>query len=395
MFMKILAKLKINYIILFATAFLVAASIYLSWRSPISRAIKNGGRINALIIGTDWVDYARHSDTLIFISYDPVRRFLDIISIPRDTKYNPDGYNFKRINEVYAFHYRTKKNDKLACGETCNAVEDVLYNGIKISHYAQINYSGFQDLIDLIGGLEIEVDEPMHYDDNAGNLHIHFDPGRHHIDGAKALEYVRYRGQAGDVGRIFRQQRFIKSLLSSWKNPYFLINLPKIVKLLITEVHTNLSTWDMLTAIMELMDLEIKDLRLAQLPGKPKRGYWIPDKQNIIGLLEKIFPSKNAGIFKGTRVRVEVWNAAGVNKLAEKVVWILRKHGYDVIDWGNFSVRQKKTLIKDLTGDLQASQKISDILGCGEVITRYNEKRLIDISVILGEDCKLNNGHTK
>ena len=96
------------------------------------------------------------------------------------------------------------------------------------------------------------------------------------------------------------------------------------------------------------------------------------------------------GITKNSRIRVEVWNAAGVSKLAERVVWILRKNGYDVIDWGNFAVRQKKTIIKDLTGDLESSHRISDIIGCGEVITRYDKKRLIDISVILGEDCRIN-----
>ena len=56
-------------------------------------------------------------------------------------------------------------------------------------------------------------------------------------------------------------------------------------------------------------------------------------------------------------------------------------------------MRQKKTLIKDLTGDLRSAQKVSDIISCGEVVTRYDAKRLIDLSIILGEDCRIGSGN--
>ena len=57
------------------------------------------------------------------------------------------------------------------------------------------------------------------------------------------------------------------------------------------------------------------------------------------------------------------------------------------MDYGNFATRQKRTLIKDLTGNLRAAQKIAELLASGEVVTRYNTKRLIDVSIIIGEDC--------
>jgi anionic cell wall polymer biosynthesis LytR-Cps2A-Psr (LCP) family protein len=65
-----------------------------------------------------------------------------------------------------------------------------------------VDYALFCKAIDAVGGIEIEVEEPMHYDDSAGNLHIHFEPGRYLFNGQKALEYIRYRGNAGDTGRI-------------------------------------------------------------------------------------------------------------------------------------------------------------------------------------------------
>ena len=383
-------KLSINQIILIIFTIIIAGALYFSLTNPIAKAIRDGKRINAVLIGTDWVDYARHSDTLIFISYDPVTRFLDLISIPRDTKFSPKGYNFFKINEVYAFHYRTKKNDHIAAVQVCKAVEELFQNKVEIPYYIQVNYSSFKTFIDLMGGLNVDIEEPMNYDDNAGKLHIHFDQGMNHLNGAKALEYVRFRGKAGDVGRVFRQQLFVKAFLSTWKNPYFLFNTHKIAKLLFKEINTNISAWDFVSGAFDVKDLKIKNVRFSQLPGQPnKRGQWEYDADNLKGLLNKIIPEHDVLPVKNQHVRIEIWNAAGAGKLAEQATWLLRNRGYDVIDWGNFSTRQKKTLIKDLTGDLRSAQRISEILKCGEVVTRYDEKRLIDISVILGEDCKI------
>jgi LCP family protein required for cell wall assembly len=386
-------QLTIEHIILIITAVLTALSISWCWASPVARALRNGTPINGLIIGTDLVDYARHSDTLIFARYVPEEQFLNIISIPRDTHFSPPGYHFRRINEVFAYHYRTKKSDRAACHEVIAAVELLLQNRAVIPFYVQINYASFRTFIDLIGGITVDIDEPMHYDDNAGNLHIHFEPGKQHLNGQQALEYVRYRGKAGDLGRVFRQQRFIKAVLARFKNPVTVLRLPQIVRTVTADIHTNLSFWDLLTAVMELKDLKPADIRLAQLPGEPRGDYWEIDDQNCTGLFDRIFVTTGTPasqtVMVGPRVRVEVWNASGKNKLADRVNWMLRKQGYDVVEWGTISVNQKKSIIKDLTGNLRPAQRIADILQCGEVITRYDARRLVDISVILGEDCVL------
>ncbi|OGS03720.1 MAG: hypothetical protein A2339_07995 [Elusimicrobia bacterium RIFOXYB12_FULL_50_12] len=379
-------KLKPAHIILLATLVLATAAIFLSWRSPLSKAIRNGERINGVIIGTDWVDYARHSDTLIFVSYDPSKRFLDVISIPRDTHFSPAGYNFQKINEVYAYHYRTKKSDKAACHEVMLAVEQLFQDKAAIPYFVRVDYSSFKKFIDLVGGVDLDVEEPMNYDDSWGKLHIHFEPGPQHMNGQKALEYVRYRGAAGDIGRVYRQQRFMKAVVSRFKNPYNLFKLPKITAVLAKEIDTNVSLWDIFSGLIELKDLKVRNIRFAQLPGAPKRNYWEVDIENSAGLMEKIIPSSSTVVSQGPKIRIEVWNASGKNGLAEEISWILRKQGFDVIDWGTFSVRQKKTLIKDLKGDIRSAQRIAEILSCGEVVTRFDERKLVNISVILGED---------
>jgi hypothetical protein len=241
----------------------------------------------------------------------------------------------------------------------------------------------------MIGGITIDIEEPMHYDDNAGNLHIHFEPGPRHLNGREALEYVRYRGAAGDIGREYRQQRFLKAVLSRFKNPLILARLPWIVRMVTADIKTNLTIWDIMAGLMELKDLHSSNIRLAQLPGAPSGAYWEIDAENCAGLFDKIFPSTGTVVADGPRTRVEVWNASGKNRLADRVTWLLRKQGYDVVKWGTLSTLQKKTLIKDLTGNLRSAQKIAGVIACGEVITRYDGKKLVDISVILGEDCNV------
>jgi len=385
-------NIKKEHIILIVISIAIAVSIYFSMTSPIAGAVRDGRPINGLLLGTDWVDYARHSDTLVFVNYNPVNRFLNIVSVPRDTHFTPTGYRFNRINEVYAFNYKHKKDEHFACKQVSSAIEELLGNRVQIPYYLQINYAGFKNFIELIGGVDIDIEESMNYDDNAQNLHIHFEAGKQHLNGAQSLEFVRYRGKAGDIGRVFRQQRFLKAVLLRFRNPLLIMRIPQIANIFFKEVKTNLTVWDLVVCAIELKDLQTKDMRLAQLPGTPRRDLWEVDYDNCSGLFDRILCSTStANAPFGPKVRIEVWNASGKTKLAEKVTWILRKQGFDVINYGTFSTRQKKTLIKDLTGDLRSAQKISEIISCGEVITRYDDKRYVDISVTLGEDCSIKN----
>jgi len=309
--------------------------------------LRSGSPINGILIGTDWVDYARHSDTLVFVNYAPANRFLNIISIPRDTHFSPEGYHFNRINEVYAYNYKTKKDDHYACRQLSLAVEELFAGRVNIPYYVQINYAGFKKFIDLIGGADIEIEEPMNYDDNAQNLHIHFDAGKHHLDGARALEFVRFRGKSGDLGRVFRQQRFLKSVLSKFRNPALIVRIPQIVDIFFREVKTDLSLWDMLVCLIELKDLRTDDICLAQLPGAPRRDLlWQVDSENLQGLFDKILGSTAAAgmapAVTGPKIRLEVWNASGKTKLAEKVTWLLRGQGFDVINYGTYAQPRKK-----------------------------------------------------
>src|SRR5262245_51347165 len=103
--------LKPDGIFLCAIVFCVIVSLIGSALSRVSRALRAGRPLYGLLIGTDWVDNAQHSDTIVFAHYDPSFRTLDLLSIPRDTKVEIPHLRVRKINEVYAYAYRASNRN--------------------------------------------------------------------------------------------------------------------------------------------------------------------------------------------------------------------------------------------------------------------------------------------
>jgi LCP family protein required for cell wall assembly len=386
----LIIMVKIKYVLFTIVIVSILVASYISWRSTVTTSIRCGEHINVLITGTDWVDYSRHADTIIFLSYNPKTRFLDIVSIPRDTKIDLPDIKLHKINQLYTYHYRKTKNHYYALNALTKVVSVLFNNRISIPYFFQVDYALFCKAIDAVGGIEIEVEEPMHYDDSAGNLHIHFEPGRYLFNGQKALEYIRYRGNAGDTGRIYRQQRFLRALIEKVKNPFFIFKLRKLAKMTANKLHTNLSLWDMANLLLEIRHIKLNKIRMALLPGKPYGSVWIVNQFELNHAMDLIVgPEMQPGeAGEGKFPTVEVLNASPHNGAALEVTRKLRDMGFDVIDYRNYSSRQKKTIVIDRVGNLTAAQKIARLLDTQEIFTRYDSRRITGISVIIGEDYK-------
>ncbi|PKM70832.1 MAG: hypothetical protein CVU93_00070 [Firmicutes bacterium HGW-Firmicutes-18] len=377
-----------KYIIFFGIFFFVA--VILTLFNTLTLNLISGRRVNGIIIGTDDVDYAKHSDVIIFLSYNPEKRFLDIISIPRDTKISLKGVAIRKINQIYAYYYKKNKNHHLAARGVKDALQEIL--GIDIPYYAQLDYIGFRNLIDVLGGVKVEISQPMNYDDNWGKLHIHFSTGTHLLNGQKALEYIRYRtGDRADLDRILRQQGFMREVMNKVKEPRVIVGFPKIAKILYQNIHTNISVWDILTVIYELKNFNLSNVRLQSLPGAPSRGTWIPNSVGVQKSIELITTGSVNDIEKFptySNVVVEIFNASGKTNLAGQMRRALTKNSFDVIKIGNYDADSKyeKTLIIDRMGTLSKAQQIADVIGAKEVITKIDASRGVDVTVIIGRD---------
>jgi LCP family protein required for cell wall assembly len=382
-------------IILAVCAAAIFASAYLSFRSPIADKIRRGENINILLVGTDFIQNNLHSDTLILMLYNPRTGFLDLLSIPRDTKITLAGdsgaMHVRKITESFAYYFKKDRNYPSALDALRTHVFSLLHGRIDIPFHIQLDYGSFTKLVDLLGGVAIDVEEPIKYDDYAQGLHINFKPGPQHLSGSDALKYVRFRGGAGDIGRIYRQQRFMKALIGRLRTPRILLKFPQIVRFLLTGTHKNLSYWDVLSFAFEIKNVDTDNIRLAQMPGRPYGNFWVADNAEIDKALDAIcgIPTGPGG---GLKITVEVLNTSDAAGAALEVTRNLRDCGFDIIDYKSLATRQPKTIVVDRVGDLRAAQMIGRIMGTDEIFTRFDSKRMVDISVYIGDDYKSRHG---
>ncbi len=231
-------------------------------------------KIIVMIMGVDERegDVGR-SDTLMVATLDPKKKKAALLSIPRDTRVKIRGYGFDKINAAYAYGGHELTQD---------TVEDLI--GVHMEHHILINIKSFKKIIDAIGGVDINVEKRMYYEDvwdDDGGLLIDLQPGMQHMDGDTAITYVRYRDEEGDIGRIRRQQKFMQAVMDKVTSPAIIPRIPSIIKEVVGSVQTDLSVKQLIEFATSLKDAQKSGLQAEMLPGKPMYidgvSYWIPD----------------------------------------------------------------------------------------------------------------------
>jgi polyisoprenyl-teichoic acid--peptidoglycan teichoic acid transferase len=172
------------------------------------------GEINLLILGCDEDLYyggkqvllkQARSDMILVAHLDFRQNRISGVSIPRDTLCAAAGYREQKINAYHAIG--AKKSPELGKQLAKEAVETLL--PVQIDRVLVIDYDAFQDMVNLVGGVDLYVEKKMKYTDKAGGLFIDFKPGKHHLDGYKSMAYVRYRHGDDDFHRQNRQKEFL------------------------------------------------------------------------------------------------------------------------------------------------------------------------------------------
>ncbi|MDR3566259.1 MAG: LCP family protein [Negativicutes bacterium] len=274
-------KKRLLVIIAALLVFSLAAGLAYYWLSGgLLRSRLSGGllssphKINILVLGVDERegDVGR-SDTTFLLTVDTSTKDVAMLSIPRDTRVKIPGFGWDKINHAYPLG-KAKLAQK--------AAEDLL--GIPIDYYVVINFAGFYKIVDAVGGVDINVEKRMYYQDpydDDGGLVINLRPGMQHMDGKTAIQYVRYRDEEGDIGRVQRQQKFVKAMLQQVTSPGVIVRVPAIIREVSAAVQTSLSTSDMLSMAKLLSDAQKQGMVTDMVPGTPAYisdvSYWLPD----------------------------------------------------------------------------------------------------------------------
>ena len=222
-----------------------------------------GSRTTIMLMGVDQrKDDVGRSDTLMVVSLDAKNDQVSLLSIPRDTRVKIKKHGFDKINAAYAYG-----GHKL----TQSTVENFL--GIPIDHYVIVDTSSFSKIIDAVGGVDIDVEKRMEYEDpwdDNGGLVIDLKPGMQHMNGATAITYVRYRDEEGDAGRVRRQQKFMRACADKLSSPSIVTKLPDVINEARRAVKTDLSVGDMISiaAVLKSADDADGGLKTGIVPGR-------------------------------------------------------------------------------------------------------------------------------
>ena len=270
---------------IFVFLFAVTAS-YLWFDGSLSNKARRAGglffsshKVNILVLGVDErSDDVGRSDTMFAVTVDTDSKEVSLLSIPRDTRVKIPGHGWDKINHAYA-------EGKQQLSQ--RAAEDLL--GISFDYTVAINFAGFSKIIEAVGGVDINVEKRMYYEDPYDNLVIDIKPGMQHLDGKTAIKYVRYRDSEGDIGRIERQQKFMKALLQQVTSPSVIVRVPAIIREVSATIQSNMSTAEMLNLAKILNDAQKQGLKTDMVPGRPAYiqdiSYWLPD---VVGLRQHI-----------------------------------------------------------------------------------------------------------
>jgi polyisoprenyl-teichoic acid--peptidoglycan teichoic acid transferase len=275
-------------------------------------------KLNLLILGYQADEMT--TDTIILAHLDVARRTATLVSIPRDTWVAVPGEGLGKINSAYAFggaHATAKVVSKLLGGAPIDAI-------------VALQPEGAAAIVDAIGGLDVNVDETMDYDDNSGDLHIHLTKGEQHLTGSQVAGYVRFRNDpASDFARVKRQQQVLKLMMDQVSQPQNWAKLPHVLQLACKEMNTTMIRQQLLSLLTIYRSVPDENVRAFTLPSK---AGWVGDASVVFAdpRWAKLIGTVLFGRGDPPQDEVLVANATGNLKLDGTIVGALRGAGWNV-----------------------------------------------------------------
>jgi len=263
------------------------------------KAIKQGtGTINFLLAGTD--KGGLRTDSIMVASYNLETKKVTIMSILRDTRVYVNG-KFRKVNAAFAL------------GKTDLLLKTLKQTfGIDINYYITIDNKAFDDVIDTLGGLDIDVPYNMNYDDPYQDLHIHLKKGMQHLDGNKAEQFVRWRKNntgpsIGDTERVKNQQTFMKAIFDQKMNLSMIGKVSKLFAIIKKQVNTNLTVNECLAFVPALKQMKGEDaVTTIDMPGEAKMvygaSYYIYDAEKTQAVLREQMGMKDAVVVESGHI---------------------------------------------------------------------------------------------
>lgn len=354
-----------------------------------------GRPVNILVMGVDRVPgatpgdekiFTGRTDTMLLVRVDPITDSVSLLSIPRDTQVEVAGSETNKVNDA-----------NVQGGATLAArTVSSLLNGVTVDRYVRVSTDAFRELVDQLGGVQVNVPKPMVYEDKTQNLKINLSPGLQTLNGDQAEQFARFRADdLGDIGRVQRQQALLKALRQKLTSPTVIPRIPSLVRSLQKYIDTNLSREEMLALVGAGRKLSDGTFKMVMLPGRfsaPNEfvaSYWILDPAGRDRVMKQYFDVEPLGFTDAQpagAVRIAIQNASNQPNGAAQMRQHLAGLGfYDtyIID---DAIPQAETILIAQRGDLEAANTLKTTLGVGAVEADSTGDLESDITIRVGND---------
>ncbi len=254
---------------------------------------------NFLILGRDASAFL--TDVMMVANLDTATGSLNIMQIPRDTYVSGD-YFTNKLNAVYSTLYHNQlmsngNNESDAADFARAEFTKLIENGlsVKIDYTVVMNLSGFKRIVDILGGVDVDVPFAMTYNDPDQGLYINIPAGHQHLDGNAAEGFVRYRyGYAlADLGRQDAQKQFMFALIAKMKSTLKITEakrLSDVVGAIYSNVDTNVTLEKAIYFAKNLLGVDSGNIKMLTIPGSlPQNGYFVVNRQDAVSVINQYF----------------------------------------------------------------------------------------------------------
>jgi LCP family protein required for cell wall assembly len=326
------------------------------------------------------------ADTLLLLRFDPGTDRLTLLSLPRDTQTEIEGYGVAKINDT---------NYIGGPALTAKTISNLL-EGVQIDRYIRLNIQGVEKLIDALGGVQVYVPKDMKYTDNTQHLYIDLKKGEQHLDGDQALQFLRFRyDEFGDLGRVQRQQILLRAAIEQLLKPSTIVRIPKMLKVIQSHIDTNLSVEELVALAGFAAQTERSQVEMLILPGDfngdGRRGvsYWLPNRRGIREMMATHFELGYSEVEsrEPAYLSVAIQDSTDDPEAVQALVESLQEAGYQNVYVDRaWQEPLEETRIVAQKGDRNSAEALKTTLGLGEVRVESTGVLRSDITIQVGKD---------
>ncbi|GLX68240.1 LCP family protein [Paenibacillus glycanilyticus] len=262
---------------------------------PVTESVKKKP-VGMVLLGLDTraKGGGMNTDVMMVAVFNPNTKKATVVSIPRDSLLQLEGYGERKANANYATFFSQARSDKgmdkeAAEEDAKRAIRDMLgkFFGVDLKYTAVVNFKGFEDVIDALGGIEVNVDMDMKYVDTADGTNIDLKKGLQKLNGDKALDFVRYRksndgrNMSSDFDRNKRESEVVAKIVDKMKSLSGIAKMGEVIDAVGDNMEIDMPPKEIQNLMKTYFGISSADVQFIPLEGIWKSPYVYLDEAKL------------------------------------------------------------------------------------------------------------------